>query len=107
MDAMFTMINESVSSLMVKDAVGRTVGFVTQRDLLRIIIREGRPTPNGANGESEPHSWNMAISHAMTSSKDLVYLTPKDTLEDARALMSVSGKRHIPVLQGMVGDKVG
>ena len=49
---------------------------------------------------SEPTSWNVPIESVMTHSRDLVFLTPKDTLEDARALMSVSGKRHIPVLDG-------
>jgi len=96
-DAMQTMIHGNISSLMVKDADGHMVGFVTQRDLLRCIVREGQPP---TMGDGEPVGWNVTISRVMTPSRDLVFLTPKDTLEDARALMAVSGKRHIPVLDG-------
>ena len=41
MDAMYTMIDEGLGSMMVKDIKGRVVGFVTQRDLLRCIVNEG------------------------------------------------------------------
>ena len=105
MDAMYTMIHERVGSMMVKDENGRVVGFVTQRDLLRCIVREGEPPFARYDGVSEPRGWNERISNVMTPSKDLVFLTPRDTLEDARALMAVSGKRHIPVLQG--SDLIG
>ena len=100
MDAMYIMINELVGSLMVKDADGKLVGFVTQRDLLRCIVNKGQPHFKLYDGVTEPSAWNLPISHVMTPSKDLVYLSPKDTLEDARALMSVSNKRHIPVIHG-------
>lgn len=36
----------------------------------------------------------------MTQSKDLVYLSPDDTLEEARALLAHSGVRHLPILSG-------
>ena len=97
---MYIMINELVGSLMVKDADGKLVGFVTQRDLLRCIVNKGQPHFKLYDGVTEPSAWNLPISHVMTPSKDLVYLSPKDTLEDARALMSVSNKRHIPVIHG-------
>ena len=101
MDAMRTMIQHQKSSLMVKSSDGRIVGFLTQRDLLRCIVREGKtPLASITGHQSEPTSWNVPIKQVMTPSRDLVFLSPKDTLEDARALMAVSGKRHIPVLDG-------
>ena len=100
MDAMYTMISHKVGSLMVKDDSGHIVGFVTQRDLLRCIVREGKPSQSSYDGVTEPQNWNLSIAYVMTPSKDLVFLSPRDTLEDARALMSISGKRHVPVLSG-------
>ena len=100
MDAMYTMIQHKVGSLMVKDDSGHIVGFVTQRDLLRCIVREGKPAQSSYDGVTEPQNWNLSIAYVMTPSKDLVFLSPRDTLEDARALMSISGKRHVPVLSG-------
>ena len=102
MDAMRTMIQHQKSSLMVKSSDGRIVGFLTQRDLLRCIAALKRKTPLASitGHQSEPTSWNVPIKQVMTPSRDLVFLSPKDTLEDARALMAVSGKRHIPVLDG-------
>ena len=90
------MITNRVGSVMVKDANDRVVGFLTQRDILRCIVHKGRPVP----GTAEPMGWNVMVGSVMAQAKDLVYLSPEDTLEDARALVSVSGKRHIPVLSG-------
>lgn len=74
---------------MVKDAGERVVGFITQRDVLRCIVNRGS-TPFGA---SEPRGWNVEVGRIMTKAKDLVYLRPEDTIEEARALVSISGKR--------------
>jgi protein phosphatase PTC7 len=100
-EALHAMMARKVGHLVVKDAGDRIVGFVTQRDLLRCIARaSGDPESLLFNPAKEPHGWNCSVREIMTLSKDLIFLTPNDTLEDARALMSVSGKRHIPVLAG-------
>ena len=98
-DAMKAMIDHGVGSLVVKDENGKLVGFLTQRDLLRVVVQRGQP-PAEYDPYSEPRAWNDQVKTMMTPSKELVFLTPNDTLRDARALMSVSGKRHIPVLSG-------
>jgi CBS domain-containing protein len=95
-EAMHRMEEHRISSLVVRDAQDRVVGFLTQRDLLCAIVRRG--VKDEYSGEST--GWNVAVSQVMTPSKDLVYLSPTDTIEDARSLMAVSGKRHIPVLSG-------
>lgn len=95
-EAMQRMDEHRISSLVVRDGQDRVVGFLTQLDLLRAIVRRG--TKDEYSGE--PTGWNVAVSQVMTPSKDLVFLSPTDTLEDARSLMAVSGKRHIPVLSG-------
>jgi CBS domain-containing protein len=79
----------TIGSLIVKDAQDRVVGFLTQRDVLRTMV--GRSSiPFGAD---EPRGWNVEVGSVMTKAKDLVYLAPEDSLEEARALVSVSGKR--------------
>ena len=98
-EAMKIMIHGGVGSLMVKDRSDRLVGFITQRDLLRAVVHKGQP-PVEWDPRSEPTAWNEFVKDIMTPSRELIFLTPKDTLDDARALMAVSGKRHIPVLSG-------
>jgi len=90
------MVEDGVGSLIVRDTQDRVVGFITQRDVLRCIVRIG--VKHEYSGE--PMGWNVPVSQAMTPSKDLLFLSPTDTLEDARSLMAISGKRHIPVLSG-------
>ena len=101
MDAMRTMVEGKVGSLVVKSEGGKLVGFVTQRDCVRCIVRRGSTSADsGLFGGGEPTGWNDEVRTIMTPSRELIFLSPKDTLDDARALMSVAGKRQIPVLSG-------
>lgn len=95
-EAIQRMDDNRISSLVVRDAQDRVVGFITQLDILRAIVRIG--VKDEYSGE--PTGWNVPVAQVMTPSKDLVFLSPTDTLEDARSLMAISGKRHIPVLSG-------
>lgn len=94
-EAMRYMLEVRCGSLIVKNDRNHVVGFVTQRDLLRCVVNNSTPCTDPA---AEPRNWNQPVKPIMTPSKDLIFLSPKDTLDDARALMSISGKRHIPVL---------
>ena len=95
-EAAGTMVKSRLSSIMVKDTSNRAVGFLTQRDILRCIVDNGKILP----GHNEPVGWNVMVSSVMTLAKDLVYLSPEDTIEEARALVSVTGHSQIPVLSG-------
>ena len=95
-EAMRIMVERSLGSLVVRDSSDRVVGFVTQRDLLRCVVERGVHQYHTA----EPVAWSVPVADVMTHSKDLVHLTPSDTLDEARSLMTVSGKRHVPVLSG-------
>ena len=98
MHALRHLIEGGVGSLVVKDDKERVVGFLSQRDVLRSIAKaRGGPWQGKYD---EPKGWNVSVSTIMTPSKDLIYLSPEDTIADARALMSVSGKRHVPVISG-------
>ena len=95
-EALRIMVERSLGSLVVRDSSDRVVGFVTQRDLLRCVVERGVQQYHTA----EPVAWSVPVADVMTHSKDLVHLTPSDTLDEARSLMTVSGKRHVPVLSG-------
>ncbi|EOD29340.1 Hypothetical protein EMIHUDRAFT_449869 [Emiliania huxleyi CCMP1516] len=83
----------------------------TMDDPLRASIGEGEPIsaaihrmvrPHGDKSRpgATPEGWNVPVSSVMTPAKDLVYLSPSDTLDEVRSLMALSGRRHIPVLAG-------
>jgi len=95
-EAIRTMIDNEVGSLVVQDSSERVVGFLTGRDMLRTVVTKGKLSEYG----TEPEGWNVPVSSVMTPASELIFLSPNDTLEEARALMAVSGKRHMPVLSG-------
>mmetsp|Transcript_16589 Transcript_16589/g.54417 ORF Transcript_16589/g.54417 Transcript_16589/m.54417 type:complete len:292 (-) Transcript_16589:13-888(-) len=94
--AIHRMVDEKIGSFVVRDAHDRVAGFLTPRDCLRCIARHGDKSRPGAT----PEGWNVPVSSVMTPAKDLVYLSPSDTLDEVRSLMALSGRRHIPVLAG-------
>jgi CBS domain-containing protein len=109
------MTNNRVTSLAVKDAsTRRVVGLVTQGDLVRCLATrmtaehfslaaEAPPVEWGEGSDvpqPTPVSWDVLVSSIMTRTRDVVYLTPEDSVEEAHALFATSGKRHIPVLSG-------
>ena len=96
MDAIRTMVDNEVGSLVVQDGGERVVGFLTGRDMLRTVVTKGKLSEYG----TEPEGWNVPVSSVMTPATELIFLSPTDTLDDARSLMAVSGKRHMPVLSG-------
>ena len=79
-----------------QDGSERVVGFLTGRDMLRTVVTKGKLSEYG----TEPEGWNVPVSSVMTPATELIFLSPTDTLDDARSLMAVSGKRHMPVLSG-------
>ena len=81
---------------MAQDGSERVVGFLTGRDMLRTVVTKGKLSEYG----TEPEGWNVPVSSVMTPATELIFLSPTDTLDDARSLMAVSGKRHMPVLSG-------
>ena len=74
--------------------------------MLRAIVTHGGAGASGTMPQwrsekgSEPRGWDVPVSQVMTPSKDIVWLSPDDTLEEGRSLMHASGKRMLPVLSG-------
>ena len=74
-----------IGAVLVLDAAGQLLGIVSERDIVRILAREGAAT------------LGMTAAQLMTSS--LVTVTPGTTVAEAMTLMSANRVRHLPVLQ--------
>ena len=107
-DAIKKMTQANVGSLMVVDCEGEdvcrhkeeaVVGIMTERDYLTKVVVKGR------------NSHNTKVCDIMTPVKDLVMVTPKNSVLDVMELMVEKNFRHVPVVEtcgtmaGMVSIK--
>jgi len=74
-----------IGAVLVMDTAGQLLGIVSERDIVRVLAREGAAT------------LGMTAAQLMTSS--LVTVTPATTVEEAMTLMSANRVRHLPVLR--------
>ena len=74
-----------IGAVLVLDAAGQLLGIVSERDIVRVLAREGAAT------------LGMTAAQLMTSS--LVTVTPATTVAEAMTLMSANRVRHLPVLR--------
>ncbi|KAF0687628.1 Aste57867_20612 [Aphanomyces stellatus] len=87
--AMATMANHPNSStLVVVDDGDRVVGLLTQHKIISHIV-------------THKDSWaTTLVKDAALPSKDIVHVTPEDSLQDCRAVMALTGRGELPVLDG-------
>jgi len=79
------LVEENVGALLVYDAHGKTIGIVSERDIIQEILKGGA------------HALNQGVTEMMTSK--LVICTPQDTLKDLMSIMIDRGFRHLPVIE--------
>ena len=82
-DAIGKMVQHNAGSLLVMDG-DRIVGILTERDYLRRVALEGRS------------SRTTPVREIMTL--DIVYVSPRHSVEDCMAIMTERRIRHLPVL---------
>jgi len=107
-DAIKKMTEANVGSLMVVDCEGAdvcrhkeeaVVGIMTERDYLTKVVVKGR------------NSHSTKVCDIMTPVKDLMMVTPKNSVLDVMELMVEKNFRHVPVVEacgtmaGMVSIK--
>jgi CBS domain-containing protein len=73
-----------VGSVLIVDQ-GRVAGIITERDVIACVA-EGLDLYSTKAKDRETH--------------DVVYITPKTSLEEAARMMVVRGIRHLPVVEG-------
>ncbi|MFN2581298.1 MAG: CBS domain-containing protein [Candidatus Dormibacteria bacterium] len=85
-DAARIMRDDDVGAVIVKQDGGRVAGIVTDRDIVVRALADDRDPGETSVGE--------------IASKDLVALSPDDTLERAADVMREKSVRRLPVMQG-------
>ena len=92
LQALLSMIENRVGSLVVIDSESNPAGIVTERDILKIL-------PTG-----EVSDWkSRAVSEFMT--RDIIIGVPDDDVEYIMAMMTENRFRHVPIMSG--GKLVG
>ena len=78
------LASRRIGAVLVLDAAGQLLGIVSERDIVRVLARDGAAT------------LSMTAAQLMTSS--LVTVTPSTPVAEAMTLMSANRVRHLPVL---------
>ena len=82
--ALELMLEKDVGGLLIVEE-GKLIGIFTERDYARKLILKGR------------FSKDTCVRDLMT--KNVLYVEPKNTVEDCMRLMTTKRVRHLPVLQ--------
>jgi CBS domain-containing protein len=85
-DALNLMAENNIGSVVVTDANGNYLGIVTERDYSRKVALKGK------------NSTTTPVEEIMTT--DLPVVSPKDTVEHCRQIMSAQNVRYLPVFVG-------
>jgi CBS domain-containing protein len=80
------MAEKNIGSVVVTDAEGNYLGIVTERDYSRKVVLKGK------NSTATP------VEEIMST--DLPKVSPKDTVEHCRQLMTAQNIRYLPVFLG-------
>ena len=83
-EALQMLADKDVGALLVVDE-GKLVGIFSERDYARKVILKGKSSKETSVGE------------LMT--KEVLYVSPTDTIENCMALMTAKRIRHLPVLE--------
>lgn len=82
-----------IGAVIVVDGLGRLVGIVSERDVVRLL---------GTHG---PDALRRTVAEAMT--RDVVVCDARSTLAEAMGLMATARIRHLPVVvEGVIGGIV-
>lgn len=90
-DALKVMDERNIGAVMIVDSAGKPIGILTERDYARKIVLAGR------NSKETP------VTQIMT--REVVYVRPNQSVEEAMAIMIGKRCRHLPVIDN--GSLVG
>ena len=86
-EALKSMIENKVGSLVVIDHEFKPAGIITERDVIRLIYQKDESVWQG-----------LAVSEVMT--ENIIIGVPDDDIEYIMALMTTNRFRHIPIISG-------
>lgn len=81
-----TLTERRIGAALVRDAAGRMLGIISERDIVRGMAQQGQGTTQ------------LPAKQLMTS--ELVTVTPQMSVTEAMGLMTRRRIRHLPVLEG-------
>lgn len=84
LEAVSTMVENKVGSVLVVDADNKPLGIFTERDLMRVLTQH------------KENSVNVKVSEAMT--EDMIVCSLEDQLEQVRSIMTEERVRHVPIM---------
>ncbi len=83
-EAISTLVNNNIGSLLVINSEGKIEGILTERDILR-------------QSNKDPHSFQeISVKESMTT--NIIFIEDEDTIEYAQGIISNNRIRHLPVL---------
>lgn len=91
LDALKLMADKNIGSVVVTDEGGNYLGIVTERDYSRKVVLRGK------------NSTTTPVEEIMTT--DCPPVSPKDSVQHCRQVMSANNVRYLPVFSG--NDLVG
>ena len=83
-DVTAALVAGSIGAVAVLDAAGALEGVISERDVLRKLARHGAAA--------------LAMRVDQTMTRKVVTATPQTSLDQAMAMMTVGGFRHLPVV---------
>ena len=83
-DAIAQMADKQIGALLVTDK-SKVIGIITERDYARKVVLRGKS------------SKNTSVSEIMT--ERVIFVQPKQPIEECMALMTENRVRHLPVLE--------
>jgi len=87
LDALKLMAEKNIGSVIVTDTEGNYMGIVTERDYSRKVVLKGK------------NSTTTPVEEIMTT--DLPTVSPRDSVEHCRQLMTALNIRYLPVFLSM------
>ncbi len=84
-DVAAALTARSIGVVVVLGADGRLEGLISERDVLRKLAKHGPAA--------------MAMSAEQTMTRRVITATPETTMDQAMAMMTLGGFRHLPVLE--------
>jgi CBS domain-containing protein len=85
-EALQTLIENKVGSLLVRETLDNHVGIITERDIMRAVYNEVTLD-------------QTLVEAVMTPTRDIIIGTPDDDIEYAMAEMTEGRFRHMPVIE--------
>lgn len=97
--------NENSATLVVVNDDHKVVGMVTNHILLERIAKMKQIThkpskKNADDGGDGSIDWDTKVIKIAIPAREILHVSPDDSLEDCRAVMALSGRGEIPVLEG-------